>query len=261
MSRPNTPSELQVVDSPEEYTAKLEYMRTSSEFTVDESLFAASLGRGVLKFASSTFPGSLSSEVYAQESQREPEGKGAHFDVYEDLLDPERPWLGVYNLAGNISVRAALLPPELQLSYRHSFSATSEEAKSARINYSSIALLDPKTEIRSIELAEHTGLVILQKKDAPYVVHDISPLNTSEPGFYVKLVKPDSTKTSRSNLERVGFRTLDDYVTEAIEKSSRRPITNIDALPTMPRIVTTVAEAKRLRTPRKHRSGLTGLYD
>jgi hypothetical protein len=68
------------------------------------------LGGGVLAFAAAAFP-ALGQRIFlAKHFRREPKGRGAHFDVYGHLLDPYFPYIGVFNIAGEASLRTLLLP-------------------------------------------------------------------------------------------------------------------------------------------------------
>jgi hypothetical protein len=69
--------------------------------------FRCELGSSVLGFGSAAFVGVATRDLYAQQVPRAPDGRGAHFDVYADLVDQSFPWGAVFNLAGDAVVSSS----------------------------------------------------------------------------------------------------------------------------------------------------------
>lgn len=194
----------------------------SKYITAEHSIAILDLGRGLLKFTESTFPDAASDKIYAKPQQREPAGKGPHFDVYDDLVAEDFPWLGIYNFAGTVSVKAALLPQNLTDHYRKKFPEPSKAAHIAREQYSFTAFCQHDLPQVHGTLSPHTGLVIAQRKDLAPVIHELTPINTADPGNYVKLLRPRTDASTQDTLKLAGFVTLDEYVTQQLTSSGAR---------------------------------------
>jgi hypothetical protein len=209
--------QLDVLDTPTDLAAKIERMASGHEdLRLEDAAFISNMGAGILKFAEIAFPGAEHEEIYAKEQSREPVGKGAHFDVYDQAIQLGYKWLGIYNFSGKVIVTAALLPNDLKQSYNANFPIMDDAAHLARRQYSTIALLKPGADIAVGNMEEHNGLVIAQRADAPFVVHDVVPVDKSKPGHFVKLVIPRSDSISRQALSDDGFERLDTYVTRKL---------------------------------------------
>jgi hypothetical protein len=223
------------------------------------------MGAGIIKFATKTFYKVDMQNIYAQVHNREASGKGAHFDVYEDLLDERQPWLGLYNFAGEVAVKATQLPADLCSSYTENFTEANEAAHAARREYSKIAMLQPTATIYEGSLSANSGLVILQKPDTSYVVHDIVPKNTSNPGRYAKLLVPNKrSKNAVKAIVNEGFQPLDILLTESASKT-QSPLLDADAMSQLRSIVAPTGKSTRSqrRSSRRGRGGgsSSGLLD
>ncbi len=155
-------------------------------------------------------------KVYAQRNEREPEGRGAHFDVYQGFIEEDRAWIGIFNLAGSAAVKTAVLPPGLADAYFASFPEPTDEAFEARRHFSAIALGTPGVKIKEGRLKAGTGLILPQRATGPHVVHDIVPDSGTEPGRYIKMAVPNKKKTSQQRMSAGNYMPLDQLVTEQL---------------------------------------------
>ncbi len=177
----------------------------------------------LLHFAGIAFPGKETREIFAKKSARQPEGKGAHFDMYGNLVDEEFPWLGVYNLAGHTNLTVAKLPDDLAANYNGTFPDLTEEAHVARRHYSAIALAAPGVETHVGAFNPNMGVLLPQRPRGPHVIHDIVPVSAHDAGAYIKLVAP-ATNRSADILHADGYETLDVLVTKSLGRSAARSV-------------------------------------
>jgi hypothetical protein len=187
---------------------------------------------GLIAFAESAFPNTPLGEIYAQRNDREPDGRGAHFDVYQGFIDENREWIAIFNLAGEAALKTVILSTELSKIYFDTFPEPTEVAFEARRNFSAIALATPGTEISEGELRAGTGLILPQRANGPHIVHDIVPKSKEEPGHYVKMAVPNGKKASKQRMISGKYQPLDDLVTERLGGSmtsqvSRKPILTV----------------------------------
>jgi hypothetical protein len=175
------------------------------------------LGGGVLNFVAAAFPGLERRCVFAQHFRRETLGRGAHFDVYGELLDDEFPWVAVFNVAGDAEISAFPLPEILARRYRQEHSATSDEAFEARRRIATEALKDFPVHLSRGVLYRHRGLIIPQLKAGPHWVHHIVPVNPDTPGQFVKLLIPSNDEGTVKQLGDKGYAPLDGVLTAALE--------------------------------------------
>lgn len=204
--------ELPVITDPSELTKAVTHIRTAE----NPGAIMSHLGGGILKFAGATFPDINTEDIYAQSNNREPEGRGAHFDVYGSFLDKNYPWLGLFNLAGRASLTTVTLPDELAKIYFDMYPTPTDEAFDARRHFSAIALGSKKAEITSGTLTSGTGLVLPQKDIGSHIVHDIVPEDPNQPGKYVKLIVPSGTEEANDRMRRGGYKPLDELLSEGL---------------------------------------------
>lgn len=190
--------------------------------TAKDSVVVSDIGGGLLKFVDAVFTGTHHGEIFAKHYIREPEGRGAHFDVYGDNLQENYPFLAVYNLIGRVSLKALKLPDDLAESYFKRFPEPNEGAFQARRDYSSIVLNSEPKDLCTADLDEGNGLVILQKPEGPHIIHDIAPKDPNNPGELVKLVCPDSSEIAKRAVEADGMVPLDELVTSALISETRQ---------------------------------------
>lgn len=184
----------------------------------DEPLLI-STGGDFIEFTEAAFPGVPTSQLAARFTRRSPNGSGAHFDVYEQFLSPDFPWLGVFNLSGHAALKAATLPAELNRDYRERFPEPTDAAHRARRHYSQIAL-DGGEDIYTYQLIDRTGIVIPQLKGNLPVVHEVSPVEASRPGAFIKVaVLDDVVEEAYKATEMLSFDSvvsclIDDVLTD-----------------------------------------------
>jgi len=178
---------------------------------------------GLIAFAEAAFPDTPPSNIYAQMNDREPKGRGAHFDVYQGFIDENREWIAIFNLAGEAALRTAVLSPELSQIYFDTFPEPTDEAFEARRNFSAIALATPGAEISEGELRAGTGLILPQRANGPHIVHDIVPKSDETPGHYVKMAVPNDKEASKQRMISGNYQPLDDLVTEHLGGSKPIP--------------------------------------
>lgn len=186
-----------------------------SPMGVDESIRLCKLGGGVIQFARTVFFDTEFTSVHAELYDREPQGRGAHFDLYQDLLDDRFPYIGVFNLSGEAKVTAACLPDDLTKAYFERYPEPNDAAAQARRQFSAIVLQDPKVDVYEGKLEAGSGMVIAQRKDQPHVIHSIEPLDTNNPGKFVKFAYLEgSTKKVLKAAKDIGMRSLDELLTD-----------------------------------------------
>lgn len=205
-------AEIPIITNPGELTESVLRIRGDR----DPAAVMCELGGGILRFAVAVFPAVAPDKIYAQYNHREPEGRGPHFDVYGAFLDEDYPWLGLYNLAGRVSLRTVSLPEDLSKVYAEMYPAPTDEAFDARRHFSAIALGDSKAKIATGTLDAGTGLVLPQKITGPHIVHDLVPENPDHPGKYVKLIAPNGSPEANERMNRGGYKPLDELLSEGL---------------------------------------------
>ena len=97
-------------------------------------------GGGILDFIAAAFPNLGAHVVFAQHFSRDPRGRGAHFDVYGELLDEAFPWVAVFNIAGDAALSTFVLPQDLARRYLLEHPVPSDAAFEARRQVAAEAL-------------------------------------------------------------------------------------------------------------------------
>jgi hypothetical protein len=193
----------------------------NNRMNTGEALRLCKLGGGVLQFASTIFREIDLPLVYGQLCEREPEGRGAHFDLYQDLVHDKYPYIGVFNLSGEATITAARLPDDLAKAYSGRYPEPNDAAVQARRDFSSIALNDPTTSVYEGRLEAGSGMVIAQRKDQAHIIHDIVPVDTDNPGKFIKFAYlNDSTKTIQTT-SVAGMKPLDKVLTDSLSGTPR----------------------------------------
>jgi hypothetical protein len=177
------------------------------------------LGGGVLDFVSAAFPSRGERCVLAQRFYREPLGRGAHFDVYGQLLDEEFPWVAVFNVVGDAQVSAFPLPENLARRYAQAHPRPTDEAFETRRILAAEALADPVVTLSQGALYRHSGLIIPQLKVGPHWVHQVVPLNPLKSGQFIKLLVPASHEGAHKLLAENGYAPLDELLTTALHQA------------------------------------------
>jgi hypothetical protein len=171
------------------------------------------LHTGLLAFLRSVFAEVQNSTLFGQVFTREPKGRGAHFDVYDDLLDADFPWVALFNLAGDAVVSVHRLPDSLAERYALAHPKASDEAYAERRRIADELLADSTVHPEKGILLSGCGLIIPQQRSGPDWVHNIVPLHEQNPGRFVKfaVVEADS-----SPLRDRGYAPLDDLLRQAL---------------------------------------------
>jgi hypothetical protein len=176
------------------------------------------LHTGLLDFVRSVFPSAQNATLYGQVFVREPEGRGAHFDVYDEFLDIHYPWVALFNLAGDAIVCAYRLPDQLAKRYALTHPEASEEAYAERRRLADEALAHSSVHPEKGMLSAGCGLIIPQQPSGPEWVHNIVPMRRQNPGRFVKFVV--SRERSAGYLLDRGYVPLDGLLTHALLKSA-----------------------------------------
>ncbi|MDB5175241.1 MAG: hypothetical protein JWM81_99 [Candidatus Saccharibacteria bacterium] len=247
------PNPLEVYTEP---AALQEAIRTNGlEPHRDAELLLCNLGGGLLRFTDTVFAGVAPDRLRAQRFQREPEGHGPHFDVYDSLVDPEFPYAALFNLDGSTAIATTLLSPDLTNYYRKTFIEQNEAAKAARRDFGRIALKDPTATVYSGRLDAGSGFVLPQAPSIKPVVHNVAPLDRDYPGSYVKLLVPTRKASDIKTLQAEGYVPFDDLVTQALGG-----VACPEAEPDMTR-KTKSLPARPISLPRSRRERGGGLLD
>jgi len=213
--------------SREQLSERLSNLRVGS----NPKVLLCELGGGILKFVSAAFPNRGERCVLAQHFSREPEGRGAHFDVYGELLEEEFPWVAVFNVVGDAEVSAFPLPENLARRYGQAHPMPSDDAFEARRILAAEALADPVVTVSKGALYRHSGLIIPQLKVGPHWVHQVVPLNPQSPGQFIKLLVPANDEGAHKLLAENGYAPLDGVLTAALHLASDACLSSNEALP------------------------------
>lgn len=216
---------LEVVTDVEQFRQKLIPFNTFDgeglKSVEEKAVLLGQLGGGILQLASVAFPELDNQHIYARKYTRESEGRGPHFDTYGTFLRSRHQHLALYNLAGDISLRAALLPDDLQDVYENHYpdledKKLGEAAYKARRHLSALVFDDPRTQIATADLSAGTSMVLSQRKAGPHVVHEIIPKDSRTPGEFIKLIAPSENKDSNAvrAMRKAGYTSLDEFITK-----------------------------------------------
>jgi hypothetical protein len=248
-------NQLRVIENPQELTAHMERFREvgSADIGVQDAIVFTRLGGGILNFAAAAFPGLSPEEIYADVNEREPEGRGAHFDVYANTLDGRYPWLGIYNLSGSVAVKASPLPVDLARIYFERFPEPTDNTYQARRDFSSIALLSEDVTTFKGRLDENMGMIVLQKASGPHVIHDVLPQDPRNPGEFVKMTAPDNSDLGRWMIDHTHSIPLDELLTTSLTGRKESSEESVPELPSGSR-PTRVPSLPRHSRPRRTKS-------
>jgi hypothetical protein len=172
------------------------------------------LQTGLLEFLKSVFPKSANSSLYGQVFNREPRGRGAHFDVYDELLHANYPWVALFNLAGEAVVSTCRLPDHLAKRYALAHPESSDEAYAERRRIAAEAAADPSVRPDKGMLLPGCGLIIPQQLSGPKWLHDVVPMHEENPGRFVKFVVA-SERNAVDLLDR-GYAPIDGLFTHSL---------------------------------------------
>lgn len=170
-------------------------------------------------------------ELLVKEVGRPQEGIGPHFDLHDDLVNPEHPFIATYNIHGEATLRATALPKELWDYYKSQYPEATEQAKIARRHLGALALMDPTSTVYKGTVRKGTGLIIPQVVGEPPLIHNIAPLSRhrSVPnpargvaGKFLKFVAPRPTMKALRTLEKEGYGTFAErQLTQARKEEER----------------------------------------
>jgi hypothetical protein len=269
--------EIPVATNPDQFRTQLAAIHESDGVHA----VLSNLGGGMLRFAGLAFPEADPNDIYAQEFKREPSGRGAHFDIYNPLLNKDYPWLGVYNIAGTARMQTMVLPADLARTYDTAYPKPTGAALQARRHLAQFAITAPDASVFSGTLEPGMGFVLAQRPDGPHIVHDIVPVHQTSAGSFVKMIVPNTgrgRKKAVNMLTSEGYLPFDELVTKVFDGHSadRTVIPLPGALPQgglldqearLPSVLDGADRSPRSsqpqRRPRRSRggSGLSGLYD
>ena len=169
---------------------------------------------GVLGFLSSVFRGCRPADLYGQVFLREPQGRGAHFDVYDDILHADYPWVALLNLAGDAVVTVCRLPEPLARRYEQEYPHPTDAAYAERRRISAGAIGAPDAHLEKGLLSQGSVLVIPQQMAGPDWVHHVVPLREDNPGRFVKFAV--AAAGNQHLLEDRGYRPINDLLWQAL---------------------------------------------
>jgi hypothetical protein len=218
---------MEPLKSREQLSERLSDLRLGSK----PAVLSCELGGGILDFVSGAFPNRGERCVLAQHFSREPEGRGAHFDVYGELLDEEFPWVAVFNVVGDAEVSAFPLPKNLARRYEQAHCRPTDEAFEERRVLAAEALADTTVTLSKGALYRHGGLIIPQFRAGPHWVHQVIPLNPLESGQFIKLLIPATDERAHKLLADNGYAPLDGLLTAALDLASDASLSSNEALP------------------------------
>lgn len=188
---------------------------TSVVWEQKNEIMLLELDGGLTTFADVAFRGLGLSEILAKKVEREAAGRGPHFDVYDDLLHPEYPYVGLYNLTGSACVTATPLPKNMVDAYRRDYPSHSEAAAEARRKFGFVALALAGNTMYTGNLKPRTGLILPQVIEEP-LVHEVVPYEPSNPGSFIKLVVANSTTRAAKILGENDYTSLEELLTQSV---------------------------------------------
>ena len=206
------PSQIEVIVSNDQLEPVLERYRDSTQ-QIDE-VTLCTLGGGVLQFIDSVFPEADRDLLLIQKFQREPDGHGPHFDLYNDYLNEEFPWIATLNLTSEANIRSTVLPEDLANAYLMRYPEPNREAFDARRVISRFALDAPEADVWVGYLDVGTSLLLPQHRGGPHIVHEVVPAVSGDPGEFIKAFVADKDSVEFLNSE--GYKPLDAFFTELV---------------------------------------------
>lgn len=212
-----------------------------------EPVVIAEMSGNLGEFIDAAFPERHLGQLVGQLYDREPGGRGAHFDVYIHAINRDYfPYIALFNLSGHVAVKATTLDEELANIYHADFPDPRDSAAyEARRNISKVALQRPSAKIYEGELAPGEGLIIPQR-EGRHVIHDIIPDDPENPGRYLKIVAPGKTTEAGEILRSVGYRPLDQLIVKTLVAIENIPSTDeASALPKKPEQITLQPQPRR----------------
>lgn len=177
-------------------------------------------------------------ELYIKEVNRPFEGIGPHFDIHNNLVSKEYPFVVTYNIRGMATLRATALSDALDEYYKSRYPVATNNAKIARRHVGALALLDPSSTVYEGRIASRTGLIIPQVAGETPLIHDIVPSVRMRPrpvarqlmhpgtstsaGKFNKYIVPRQTKKALKVIQSEGYKTLSEYQRVKNEERERR---------------------------------------
>jgi len=188
------------------------------------------LQSGLLSFLDTVFPNYRSLHLYGQVFLREPKGRGAHYDVYDEVLHPEYPWVAVFNLDGDAVVTVARLSDEWSEHYASTHPVPTDAAYVERRRLADESLRRSNAQSEKGLLLRRSGLIIPQQRAGPDWIHDVVPIKEENPGRFVKFAVAKEQQAEFFT-ER-GYDALGTLLTEALLSA---PIMGSGILENLPR--------------------------
>ncbi|HIA92051.1 TPA: hypothetical protein EYO12_02950 [Candidatus Saccharibacteria bacterium] len=197
------------------FSSELDRLRDGSPFTTGPVLTSTQFPN-VYDFGRMLFGDDLE-ETYALIEDRE-ESKGAHFDAYGEIISPDHPFIGHYNLAGKVSLLACELDEQLTGRYNtENPDPGTEEAYAARRAFAAVAVTSPSVRKFQTEITVATATVIPQFAGANHVVHDFRDRSSDEEpnGRFMKLILP-SSQLAEQTLKMLGYKKFNQVLNAAL---------------------------------------------
>lgn len=202
--------ELKVIDSAAEFSEAVGEIASGKR----NELILGKWAGGILEFAGIVFPGVDQNDIFATHIEREPKGREPHFDAYKSYTDDEKFWLGHYNLSGSAEVTTTELAQDLADAYDRRYPVQTAASGEARRLFSRIALSEPEARVGTGTMEPGTKMVLPIRPQGPHIVHDIVPIDSKNPGEFVKLIVPTRSEDERRELIAGGYKSLDNFITD-----------------------------------------------
>ncbi len=176
--------------------------------------------------------GDDTTELMVQSVIRPQRGIGAHWDIHDPYVDPERPFVATYNRRGAAMLRATVLDDLLLQRYNEAFPEPTLEARAARRHYSNFAFKTAELTYQA-QITPGTGLIIPQVQGALPLIHNITPpsqhkarfiqyasRSTSDGGEFVKFAAPGASDEAYNIHIEEGYKPYEEFLDdEAAQRS------------------------------------------
>ena len=166
---------------------------------------------------------------------------GPDFDVYEEHLDADFPFVASYNSWGRATLFATLLAEDLRQSSDTRSTDNESLGREYRKDFSRIAMIDARSDteypLNTSDLTEGMAAIIPQVEGELSVVHEIKPPlwqalanQVFSSGEVLKLLVPKKESKSIDTITDDGFETYAEYLAREahVEKINKaQDVTNI----------------------------------
>ena len=150
-------------------------------------------------------------------------GIGPHFDVYENDINPEYPFVATYNTVGYATLRATALDSHLVDYYKTKYPEPTQEAWAERRALCGLAFAYPVNSVYEAAITPGTGLIIPQN-DSHYVAHNVlGELNGPyDIGRFLKFSVPDNKAEAKANIRSELYTTYAQYLEQQHEATEQK---------------------------------------